>query len=474
MSLKNNTFSENVKFIEKTKIEYLHVELNKFSKYFFIQDCVIGNIDLWKNKFENRCYFVDSKFGYEQDEDNKAKLNFSNAHFKDNAYFNNSKFYNYTDFHECEFEKIACFYGVTFDKAPNFSQVIFKENLNAVNTNLNFTFDGLKIQIKEEENFNKDKNGQYQRSLDKFANDFRDSFRVFKNALIKDNNLLDASNFHKYELYCKEIELKESWNRIKNVKTDEDLRQNNKNYSQLTDFLLLGFYRKLCDHHTDFLRVFNNFILLISLHVLYGIVIFRINDKEIIDDAKIYLSDTFNYDNIFWYVLGILLFICVSSLYFCKNKEKTHMIDRESIIKKFKWSRIIIKEIYTFFLVFTICYLGISTFGIVGDFLAKFFDLKIFKDVVYISIACISFIGLFLFFINSFVFRYVFLSCSYFILAFVLFLKPKEFYFIYNIFKENNENLIIINSLNVVYFILVILVIFSLQKTARKNSIVPS
>lgn len=475
LSLKNNTFSENVKFIEKTKIEYLHVELNKFSKYFFIQDCVIGNIDLWKNKFENRCYFVDSKFGYEQDENNKAKLNFSNAHFKDNAYFNNSKFYNYTDFHECEFEKIACFYGVTFDKAPNFSQVIFKENLNAVNTNLNFTFDGLKIQIKEEEeNFNKDKNGQYQRSLDKFANDFRDSFRVFKNALIKDNNLLDASNFHKYELYCKEIELKESWNRIKNVKTDEDLRQNNKNYSQLTDFLLLGFYRKLCDHHTDFLRVFNNFILLISLHVLYGIVIFRINDKEIIDDAKIYLSDTFNYDNIFWHVLGILLFICVSSLYFCKNKEKTHMIDRESIIKKFKWSRIIIKEIYTFFLVFTICYLGISTFGIVGDFLAKFFDLKIFKDVVYISIACISFIGLFLFFINSFVFRYVFLSCSYFILAFVLFLKPKEFYFIYNIFKENNENLIIINSLNVVYFILVILVIFSLQKTARKNSIVPS
>ncbi|EHH9692639.1 hypothetical protein L8T48_06180 [Campylobacter lari] len=473
--LKNNTFSENVRFIEKTKIEYLHVELNKFSKYFFIQDCFIGNINLWKNKFENRCYFVDSKFGYEQNGDYKIKLNFSNAHFKDNAYFNNSKFYNYTDFHECEFEKIACFYGVTFDKAPNFSQVIFKENLNAVNTNLNFTFDGLKIQIKEEEeNFNKDKNGQYQRSLDKFANDFRDSFRVFKNALIKDNNLLDASNFHKYELYCKEIELKESWNRIKNVKTDEDLRQNNKNYSQLTDFLLLGFYRKLCDHHTDFLRVFNNFILLISLHVLYGIVIFRINDKEIIDDAKIYLSDTFNYDNIFWYVLGILLFICVSSLYFCKNKEKTHMIDRESIIKKFKWSRIIIKEIYTFFLVFTICYLGISTFGIVGDFLAKFFDLKIFKNVVYISIACISFIGLFLFFINSFVFRYVFLSCSYFILAFVLFLKPKEFYFIYNIFKENNENLIIINSLNVVYFILVILVIFSLQKTARKNSIVPS
>ncbi|MEE6620391.1 hypothetical protein VWN47_10825, partial [Campylobacter jejuni] len=41
-----------------------------------------------------------------------------------------------------------------------------------------------------------------EKPLDKFANDFRDSFRTFKNALIKDNNLLDASNFHKYELYC--------------------------------------------------------------------------------------------------------------------------------------------------------------------------------------------------------------------------------------------------------------------------------
>ena len=44
-------------------------------------------------------------------------------------------------------------------------------------------------------------------NLDNFANDFRDSFRGFKSALIKDNNLLDASEFHRCELYCKEIEL---------------------------------------------------------------------------------------------------------------------------------------------------------------------------------------------------------------------------------------------------------------------------
>ncbi|EGT1047084.1 hypothetical protein I3H35_001721, partial [Campylobacter jejuni] len=125
---------------------------------------------------------------------------------------------DYADFHECEFEKTANFYRVRFDKTPNFSQAIFKGNLNAVNTNLNFTFDDLQERIKQEYAFYETQrtakeagvipNLYQEKSLDKFANDFRDSFRTFKNALIKDNNLLDASNFHKDELYCKEIELK--------------------------------------------------------------------------------------------------------------------------------------------------------------------------------------------------------------------------------------------------------------------------
>ncbi|EGY2025906.1 hypothetical protein JHW94_001310 [Campylobacter jejuni] len=392
--------------------------------------------------------------------------------FNDNVYFNNSIFKNYANFHTCEFEKTASFYGVRFEKTPNFSQAIFKGNLNAVNTNLNFTFDDLQERIKQEyKDFNKTKE---EKPLDKIANDFRDSFRIFKNALIKDNNALDASNFHKYELYCKEIELKESWNKLKKVDIDEDIDQNNKNYSKLMDFLLLRFYRKLCDHHTDLLKVFNNFVLLIALYVSYSIVILHINDKEIINDTKTYLSDIFNYNNIFWYVLGILLFICVCSIYFCKNKERTHMINEKVKVKKIKWSKIIIKEIYNLLFILIVCYIGVSTFGMVGDFLAKFSDLKIFKDVAYISFVCLSFVELFLFFINSRVLRYIFLCYSYFISAFVLFLNPKEFYFIYNIFKENNENLMIINSLNVVYFVLIILVLFSLQKTARKNSIVPS
>ncbi|EAI2455469.1 pentapeptide repeat-containing protein [Campylobacter jejuni] len=175
--------------------------------------------------------------------------------FNDNVYFNNSIFKNYADFHECEFEKTANFYGVRFNKTPNFSQAIFRGNLNAVNANLNFTFDDLQERIKQEyEDFNK--NIENKKSLDKFANDFRDSFRTFKNALIKDNNLLDASNFHKYELYCKEIELK---------------NKKGKTFKDVVDRWQLIFYCKLCDHHTDILQSLNSLILVIGIFVISSV-----------------------------------------------------------------------------------------------------------------------------------------------------------------------------------------------------------
>ncbi|ELN6925841.1 pentapeptide repeat-containing protein [Campylobacter jejuni] len=382
----------------------------------FFLKCEFENKILFFNLYFKNISFILCNF--------KNNTTFQACTFKTFCNFESSVFENFVSFDKSMFLDKVSFYNTHFHKVPNFSQAIFNGNLNAINANLNFTFDNLEEKIKQEyEEFNKNKKKEDQKSLDKFANDFRDSFRIFKNALIKDNNALDASNFHKYELYCKEIELKESWNKLKKVDIDEDIDQNNKNYSKLMDFLLLGFYRKLCDHHTDLLKVFNNFVLLIALYVSYSIVILHINDKEIINDTKTYLSDIFNYNNIFWYVLGILLFICVCSIYFCKNKERTHMINEKVKVKKIKWSKIIIKEIYNLLFILIVCYIGVSTFGMVGDFLAKFSDLKIFKDVAYISFVCLSFVELFLFFINSRVLRYIFLCYSYFISAFVLFLN---------------------------------------------------
>ncbi|EAI0653551.1 hypothetical protein E0287_08080, partial [Campylobacter coli] len=234
----------------------------------------------------------------------------------------------------------ASFYGVIFEKTPNFSQAIFKGNLNAVNTNLNFTFGDLQERIKQEyKDFNKDKKEEDQKSLDKFANDFRDSFRNFKSTLIKDNNLLDASKFHKYELYCKELELKQNWNqRGKNVESMRDVEKNIWRIRDLIDFLLLGFYRKLCDHHTDFLKVFNNLVLLITLYALFFSGFVWLHDDKLKDTREILtlfeffdrFKSYFEIGSVICVIFGCGLFVYKLKSYEAKNntskKQKINFI----------------------------------------------------------------------------------------------------------------------------------------------------
>ncbi|EAH8151912.1 pentapeptide repeat-containing protein [Campylobacter lari] len=489
----NNRFLSHLVFIKchdkqnNTKIISLNLQENTFEGYLFIKNCTIENINLWKNKFENRSYFVDSEFGYEQDKDNKAKLNFSNARFEDNAYFNNSKFYSYADFHECEFEKIACFYGVTFDKAPNFSQIILKDNFNALNITLNFTFDDLKKQIKQEyENFNKDTNKQEKKSLDKIANDFRDSFRVVKNALIKDNNLLEASNFHKYELYCKEIELKENWN---NRETKTTARKSSLHLKYFIDSLLLGFYRKLSDHHTDFLKVFNNIVLLVALYSVFlfmggyedNLKSYQYSDNLLdnnssltnafkdIKNSIIQSSFVQEYPScilIFYYGLIAIGFLMIF-WDILKNIKKIYEVIKNEIC---------IKEIIFCVLNLVAYFLGL---------LIVLIYLNIYIPKSQDSLAVLSNIGIFFVFIifylwlvylKSLALRLMFVVVSYIIVIIVLgisisILNP----FIGKIFNdEQNFTNPIFVYITFAYTILLILILFSLQKTARKNSIVPS
>ncbi|HEB7537213.1 TPA: pentapeptide repeat-containing protein [Campylobacter coli] len=283
--------------------------------------------------------------------------------FNENTSFNSSYFRDYINFYTCEFEKTACFYGVTFDKTPNFPQAIFKGNINVVNTNLNFTFDDLQERIKQEyKDFNKAKE---KKPLDKIANDFRDSFRNFKSTLIKDNNLLDASNFHKYELYCKELELK---------------NKKNKTLKDKIDKWQLSFYHRLCDHHTDLLLNLKWLVVLIgSFALLYftSRVIQDINLLKVLNQYGVCLS-----------IVGVFNLLC---LYWF------------GCIKKF-------------------------------DFFVYFNLIAVLWVICY---------------------------------------KPKIIFGIVNLIGDNSYNGFE-NVLITIYTILLALVLFSLQKTARKNSIVPS
>ena len=125
---------------------------------------------------------------------------FNNILFKNNAYFKNTIFKDFADFGETNFEKDTNFYNANFKKPVNFSSIIFNGALNFVNAKTDFTYEELKKFIEDTSTNNIEK-------CISATNDFRDGFRLMKHALNNKGNALDASLFHRLELYCKELEL---------------------------------------------------------------------------------------------------------------------------------------------------------------------------------------------------------------------------------------------------------------------------
>lgn len=285
----------------------------------------------------------------------------SNKNFSKGVYFNNATFKGYADFHESKFDTTACFYGVTFEELPNFSQTIFNGNLNLVNSNLNFDFDECNNVVDIEKKRRDNENDKHC-DKDKVANDFRDSFRGFKSALIENNNLLDASNYHKIELYFKEIELDSKKPKIFS--------------KEWIDLWQLKLYRLTSNHHTDLLRIFSCLVILIG---------------------------------------------CFATIMFV-DKNLNSLLD--------------IRIIKGFFGIFLIVYL-----------IYRYEQITIFDFLALLS--CIPCIWL--------------LSSN-----------PKFIFGVAGLFNSECEKKFVLNLIISIYTILSILLIFSLQKTARKNSIIPS
>ncbi|MBZ7965748.1 pentapeptide repeat-containing protein [Campylobacter molothri] len=512
--------------INEILLYYIKFHKVDFSKNIFLKPFTPHNVEFLDNvkfdfcSFQDQVSFYKVSFGknvrFSDAYFNKKSI-FSRAYFKKDVYFNNVKFlsgvnfkessffgkayFSFANFGEVNFSKaifydIANFYNTIFSETPNFSQAIFKGNLNAVNTNLNFDFENLEKKINQEcEEFNKKE--QNKKSLDKFANDFRDSFRVFKNALIKDNNLLDASNFHKCELYCKEIELKQSWNKLKNVTTDEDIKQNNRNHSQLVDFLLLGFYRKLCDHHTDFLRVFNNLILLIALYALFIFGFTWLHDDKLKDTRAILTLFGFFDKFEFYFNIGVVICMSFGLILIGKNFIKSFL----SILKIFqclpyikKWLlKVFKKEIFIKLfsrlkiIILDLCYLMESLviallIPCVFYILFAIFDFFLnldqgFKYLLFVNSLFVNSYICLVYTKSLFFGRYVALILSYVVFFIMLINQPSIILPLIGKFlgdSNGNSNHASLLTLNILYTILMALVLFSLQKTARKNSIVPS
>lgn len=249
----SNIFSSHLVFRDcydkqSKKITSLDLQENEFKGYFFIKNCAIEKINLWKNKFKNRCYFMD-----------------------------------------CEFDDIACFYGVKFHKIPNFSACYFKEQkaANLINVDIDkLDFKSvekyIKDNYKDESYKNETKGIQDKKEIFKiqnehqlrYAKNLKDSFRVIKDVLITQNNTLEAQEWHKLELYAKEEEIaikaKSAIDVIdcKNVSA-KFLKEELYDFTEWINFVLLFIYRNTSSHHTSFLKILNFTVVMIALYASF-------------------------------------------------------------------------------------------------------------------------------------------------------------------------------------------------------------
>ena len=309
-TFKNKADFSNVVFNNKADFTNVVFEADTdFNSATFDDEARFLNAD-----FKGTAIFENIKFKKEADFKTDSNLTFGkdakfkNTIFLDNAYFNNRVFEDFADFHEANFKKVACFYSVTFKKPVNFSSIIFNGALNFVNAKTDFTYEELKELIETQI--------KHDKSIDniKRTNDFRDGFRLMKHALNNKGNALDASLFHRLELYCKELELEftlenakdknsENSKEVKSIDEGEAKPKSKSRIELFLDLIMLKLYRNTSDHHTNLLRIINFMALTVAI---YGFSIFMY--EKIISKYLISLPYNFVY-SILLVTLGVIFWV---------------------------------------------------------------------------------------------------------------------------------------------------------------------
>jgi len=139
----SGTIEQKISFIGCKFNEAVSFENSKFKKCVSFEKTEFNSIV----DFSNCIFEKPINFDNSDEKEYTKPINFSNVIFQDNAYFNNIVFNNHADFHGAIFKKIASFYGVRFKDFVNFSATIFEGDLNLVNSKLDFEYEDLKQAI---------------------------------------------------------------------------------------------------------------------------------------------------------------------------------------------------------------------------------------------------------------------------------------------------------------------------------------
>lgn len=257
---KNLTFGKDVNFSNTTFQDNAYFNNRVFEDF----------VDFTYAFFKMKADFMDTLFIKE--------ARFNNIFFYNDACFRNTVFEDIVNFGETIFEKNAIFYNTDFQKYVNFLSCSFKDTLNIINSKIDFvyfTYEDFKELIED-----KSKDHRNVKNIDEcinIANDFRDSFRLMKHTLNNKGNALDASLFHRLELYCKELELEFTLENTKdkNSENDKEIKSADKEEAKpksksrieiLLDLITLKLYRNTSDHHTNLLRIINFMVLTIAVY----------------------------------------------------------------------------------------------------------------------------------------------------------------------------------------------------------------
>ncbi|EAL3652826.1 hypothetical protein HKV69_001760, partial [Campylobacter coli] len=258
----------------------------KFTANFVFDFCKVDDIvNLINFDFENKISFKMSKF--------KDNVYFNNSHFKDYADFHECEFEKTACFYGVRFDKAPNFSACYFKepKAVNLTNVnIDKLDFKSLEQYIkdNYKDESCKNETKEMQDKKEIFKIQNEHQL-RYAKNLKDSFRVIKDVLITQNNKLEAQEWHKLELYAKEKELLfevESCYKEKN-KPFIATKSEDKNSINLTfSVLLLWIYRVTSLHHTNLPRIINfaslNIVAFGGLVCLITYLSYRIDKQNIL------------------------------------------------------------------------------------------------------------------------------------------------------------------------------------------------
>lgn len=270
--------------LESLNLERLHLYSLCFCRCKFTQPLEFKREATKKKSIKSlvfeECIFEQSvNFSYCEFEEFICKY----AKFRENVYFESAQFkrlelcnskFSQVSFCNAVFLNPPKIYGSFFEKHADFSGVQYEKD-----------FDELKEFIQQEckkENIIEKNDTQQNIRKREIFNQYSESFRICKSALIASDNLLDASKYHKYELCLKEIALENEIEidifKNKNPKLakssfiqiiKDGYSKLSYDFSRAIDCSILKFYRHTSEYYTSFMRIVNFSVWMVVVHAIF-------------------------------------------------------------------------------------------------------------------------------------------------------------------------------------------------------------